>query len=253
MSSSPVVANNNRRAQRISLALPIRVETQVDASVSWSEITRLSDVSAFGAGFNLKRPIKRGRLILLTMPLPRQLRCYDFMEAQYKIWGLVRRCVPVGNFADGEDYAHGVAFIGKNPPASFAENPARLYDLESDHAEEGLWSVAEATPYLDEKKLPKEQRRQTRFPIPENITVEVLDADGNVTGRETTVTENLSLGGASVFTTLDAVVGSFLRVTSERQQTEIISVVRGRRIAPDGISRLHIEFIDHFFPLEGVD
>jgi hypothetical protein len=29
--------------------------------------------------------------------------------------------------------------------------------------------------------------------------------------------------------------------------------VRGRRIAPDGISRLHIEFVDRFFPLERIE
>src|SRR4051812_31044758 len=52
----PVVEKENRRIQRISLPLPVRVEVRLDPTVNWYEITRLKDVSAFGAGFTLKRP-----------------------------------------------------------------------------------------------------------------------------------------------------------------------------------------------------
>jgi hypothetical protein len=47
--------------------------------------------------------------------------------------------------------------------------------------------------------------------------------------------------------------GSFVRVASDRYSIKIISVVRGRRLGPDGLPRLHLEFIDHFFPLEGIE
>lgn len=68
-----------------------------------------------------------------------------------------------------------------------------------------------------------------------------------------TVTENISLGGASIFTSLNVEVGDFLRITSEQYKTTIISIVRGKRVGPDGIPRLHVEFVDRFFPLEGVE
>lgn len=249
MLSSQVSEKETRKINRIPLALPLRVETQVDQKVFWSEITRLSDVSAFGAGFNLQRPIKRGRVVQMIMPMPRQLRCFDFMEPQYKVWGVVRRCVKTRG--ESESYAHGVAFIGKNPPPGFSENPAKLFDITT-RGEEGLWHVKEASLRADESHLPKDQRRHTRFPIPETIIVEVLDEDGSVVRSESTVTENLSLGGASIFTTLEVNIGSFLRVTSQRYSTTIISVVRGKRFGNDSIPRLHIEFIDHFFPLEGI-
>jgi hypothetical protein len=42
-------------------------------------------------------------------------------------------------------------------------------------------------------------------------------------------------------------------VTSDRFNITILSVVRGSRTAPDGITRLHLEFIDRFFPLEGIE
>ncbi len=251
MLSTPVSDKASHRLQRVPLSLPIRIEAKVNRNIVWNEITRLSDVSAFGAGFNLTRPVKRGRLIFMTLPMPRQLRNYDLMEPQYKVWGLVRRCLPVSSRLNEESYAHGVAFIGKHPPVSFLENPAKLYEI-THRDEKGLWNFTEAHSNPDEAHLPKDQRRHTRFQIPVTILIEKLDEDGNVSVSESTVTENLSLSGASTFTTLDVNPGDFVRVTSEQYNAKIIAVVRGRRKAADGISRLHIEFIDHFFPLEGI-
>lgn len=252
LSNTSVSEKEVRRLQRIGLALPIRIEGKVNRDVVWSEITRLQDVSAFGAGFNLNRPVKRGRLVAMTMPMPRQLRCYDFLEPQYKIWGLVRRCVTVRNATDIDQYAIGVAFIGKHPPHSFIENPAKLYDI-TQLEDKGFWKIVEASDRPDERDLPKELRRHSRYQIPVNVLLEILDEEGNVIEAEMTVTENLSLGGASVFTSLNADVGSFVRVTSEQYNTTIISVARGKRLGPDSIPRLHLEFIDHFFPLEGIE
>jgi len=250
--STIVAETENRRIQRISLPLPVRVEVKVDRTVTWNEITRLSDISAFGAGFPLKRPIKRGRLALLTLPMPRQLRSYDYGEAQYRIWALVRRCISVSQKADEPLYSVGVAFIGKSPPADYLQHPARLYDI-SHQQSEGLWHITEADLLQDDSDLPRDLRRQTRFHIPESLVLELMDENGDVVKSETTVTENISLGGAAVFTQFEVEAGSFIRVSSQRHDVQIISVVRGKRVGPDGITRLHLEFIDRLFPLEGIE
>ena len=244
----------NRRIQRISLPLPVRVEVVVDQNVSWNEITRLSDLSAFGAGFSLTRPIKRGRLLQLTLPMPRQLRSYDFSEPQYKVWALVRRCIGVASKTSEREYAIGVAFTGKSPPPGYLDDPSRLYDIS--HREEestGFWHIVPAELSADEGELPNEIRKQTRLRIAEPLLLERLDASSNVIASEATVTENISLGGAAVFTTMDAPAGTFLRVSSERFNVTILSIVRAARIGGDGIKRVHIEFIDRFFPLDGVE
>ncbi len=250
--NTSVDVKEDRRIQRIGLALPIRIEGKVNQEVAWSEITRLQDVSAFGAGFVLNRPVKRGRLVALTMPMPRQLRCYDYMEPQYRIWGLVRRCIGVRGKSDADQYAIGVAFIGKHPPVSYKDNPAKLYEI-TQLEEKGFWHIVEAPDRPDERDLPKELRRHSRYQIPVNVLLEILDEEGNVIEAEMTVTENISLGGASVFTSLHADVGSFIRVSSEQYDTTIISVVRGKRLGTDSIPRLHVEFIDHYFPLQGIE
>lgn len=212
----------------------------------------MEDVSAFGAGFVLKRPVKRGRLILISAPMPRQLRCYDFLEPQYRIWGLVRRCVPITANPGAETYAVGAAFVGKTPPSAFNDNPAKLYDLSS-RSDGGLWQLVEAAAIPDESDLPTYLRRHTRFAIPETLVIELLDENGDVAASEVSVTENISVGGAAVFTSFNVEAGSFLRVRSDRLDASIISVVRGKRVGADGIVRLHLEFIDHLFPLEGIE
>lgn len=225
----------------------------MDRDVTWNEITRLSDVSAFGAGFVLKRPVKRGRLVIMTIPMPRQLRSYDFSEAQYRIWAVVRRCISVGKTADKPEYSIGAGFIGKTPPPVYFENPAMLFDIsQRDGRGNGFWQIGPADLKAEDGDLPNDLRKQTRFFIPESLRLERVDSAGNVIESETTVTENISLGGAAVFTTLKAEAGEFFRVSSDRFNVTILSVVRGTRVGQDGITRLHLEFIDRLFPLEGI-
>jgi hypothetical protein len=184
--------------------------------------------------------------------MPRQLRTFDFSDPQYRIWSIVRRCVPVRTPEGEMRYSIGVAFTGKNPPSKYAEDPATLYEI-THRNEDGLWHITEAPENPDQSKLSKEERRQTRFFIPEEVKLEVLDQDGNIAEAEVTVTENISFGGAAIFTSLTVSNGAFVRLTSQRHDIKIISVVRASRKGADGLTRLHLEFVDHFFPLEGID
>lgn len=252
MQTTVSTQTENRRLNRISLSLPIRVEGKVNNQMKWDEITRLSDVSAFGVGFILNRPVKRGRLIRLTIPLPRKLRCYDFTESQYKIWGIVRRCIPTENSRKNAVYALGVAFIGRKPPDSYLNDPSKIYDI-SHREEEGLWKITDALDFPDESHLPKEVRRHSRYPIPVSLIIESLDENRNVIASEETVAENISLSGAAVFSSLPIQPGSFVRVRCAQYDISIISIVRGKRLGIDNIPRLHLEFIDRFFPLEGIE
>lgn len=243
---------SHRRIQRVALTLPIKVEGKDGKAEGWEEITRLKDISAFGAGFTLRRPVKRGRLILLTLPMPRKMRCYDFLEAQYRIWAIVRRCIKLEGKIEGGNYLIGVAFIGRTPPKSYLEDPSVIYEI-TDRADEGLWEITTAPAEPDEDHLPSEERRHSRYEIPISVTVEVYDSDGNVIRREETVTENISVSGAAVFSSIDMEVGSFVKISCKQYSTSIKAVIRGKRTGPDGIPRLHVEFVDQFFPLEGIE
>ena len=67
------------------------------------------------------------------------------------------------------------------------------------------------------------------------------------------MTENISRRGAAVFTTLLVERGRLVRLTSTQYQLSIVAAVRGRRAGPDGIMRLHLEFVDRQWPLEGIE
>jgi len=182
----------------------------------------------------------------------RQLRNFDHAEPQYRVWGLTRRCIPTGTAANPE-YAIGIAFIGRNPPADYIEHPSRLYELMERTGDDiSLWHIGQADLRADDSHLPSDQRKQTRFFIPEPVVIEQHDDRGNVLMSERTVTENISLGGAAVFTTRQLSAGTFVRFISERYDMNILSIVRGSRTGPDAITRLHLEFIDRLFPLEGI-
>lgn len=187
----------------------------------------------------------------MTIPTPRKLRSFDFTEPQCKVWGLVRSCITRKNVSSPDIYAVGTAFIGKHPPKNYFNDPAMLFDI-SQRSDGSMWQVVNTQNNPDESRLSKELRRHSRYSIPANVIVEIVDSEGNVQASEPTFTENLSLSGAALFTTFAAEVGSFVRVKCEQDNVSIIAVVRGRHNSQDGIPRLHIEFVDRFFPLEGI-
>src|SRR5690348_5593792 len=124
----PQERNWKRIRERLALQLPVRVRVRETLDFEWTEVTRLSNVTPFGAGFTLKRPTERGRLLHMTIPMPRQLRVFDHVEDQYRIWAIVRYMkAAVAN--DQTIFNVGVAFIGKRPPASYEAEPWKRYDI----------------------------------------------------------------------------------------------------------------------------
>jgi hypothetical protein len=242
-----------RLRERIKLALPVRVVCRESAGHEWIEVSRLADVTPFGARFTVSRPTEVGRLLHLTLPMPRQLRCFDHIEDQYRVWALVRHVTPRLE-PNGDVQIHyevGVAFTGKNPPASYARDPSTRYDIDIISAENNLWQLRE----VDEKEAGGEASRskETRLHMALSVRVEVFDEEGRVSASEQTVTENISRRGAAVWTTLKAERGRFVRLTSTDSGLSVIAAVRATRTGPDGIPRLHLEFIDRQWPLEGLE
>lgn len=244
---------SRRLRERIKLALPVRVHGREADGREWMEMSRLSDVTPFGACFVLTRPTERGRLLHLTMPMPRQLRCFDHIEDQYRVWALVRRVSPLAQ-GGGEPLRVevGVAFAGKHPPASYLEAPATRYEVDDLSKESNLWTLR-ALAVEKEAGGAAERSEETRLQLAFNVTVEVFDEEGRVSASEQTVTENISRRGASLWTTLAVERGRFVRVTSLDHGLSVIAVVRSTHAGPDGIPRLHVEFVDQQWPLEGIE
>lgn len=242
-----------RKRERLEISLPVRVQGRESEDYEWVEMTRLLDATPFGAGFTISRPTETGRLLHLTLAMPRQLRCFDHIEPQYRVWSLVRY-FRVLSKADGSPprFGVGVAFIGKRPPASFETDPSRRYEVAPTPTESGLWTLKESSPGEDQHIPSEDARPETRHHIPVEVVVETFNDKGEISASETTVTENLSRRGAAVFTTLGVARGRFVRVTSSQYQISVIAAVRAHRPGPDGVMRLHLEFVDNVWPLEGM-
>lgn len=235
-----------RIRERLELKLPVRVRCRETPEFEWSEITRLIDVTPFGAGFTLRHPVEKGRLLHMTIPMPRQLRVYDHVEEQYRVWALVRyvRTVqPPGSQA--VVFEVGAAFIGKHPPPSYQENPAKRYDIGGQTPD----SLSIAEDWMPEESMSTDKRVQTRHNIPVDMLIETLNDKGEIEFREQTVAEDISEKGAAVYTSLDLPVGRFIRLTSEQYRVTVHAAVRGRSMGAAGIPRIHVEFVDRDWPL----
>ncbi|HEV2762523.1 MAG TPA: PilZ domain-containing protein [Pyrinomonadaceae bacterium] len=243
---------SRRVRERLKLNLPVRVHSREPEGREWTEVTRLLDVTPFGAGFTLSRPVSAGRLLHLSLPMPRQLRCYDYVEPQYGVWALVRHVSQVEprKGSTALTFQIGVAFVGRQPPASYLADPTTRYEVAANATEAGLWGVREAEEG-DGTKTPRSA--ETRLQMAFDVTVEVLDADGAAEAYETTVTENVSRKGAAVFTSLKVGRGRFVRLTSLQTGLSLLATVRAARTGPDGIPRLHLEFVGAQWPLEGIE
>ena len=230
-----------RIRERLPLTLPVRVRGRDTPTFEWTEVTRLTNVTPFGAGFTLRHPTEKGRLLHMTIPMPRQLRVFDHVEDQYKIWAVVRY-IKTSIVENKTVFEVGVAFIGKRPPASYETEPSKRYDITN--------TEFQATKSADEILIPfADQRAYTRHNIAVDMRIEIVDDAGNVIEQEQTVTENISAKGATLFTTLEVPSGRFVRLTSEQYRITVHAAIRSRSKGADGVPRIHVEFIDKEWPL----
>jgi hypothetical protein len=240
----------HRRPKREASSLPVRVECHESEDHRWEDVTQLLDVSPFGSRLQIKHPTEPGRLLHLTVPMPRRLRCFDHEEEQYRIWSLVRhvKALPAAD----EELPHfqiGVAFIGKDRPPTHEIDPAQRYGIAPGLTGSDFWSLRKGpdsdSPHLDSR----DRRTEERYDIADHVILEVYDAEGRVFDKDEAQTENISRHGMAVITNLDIVRGRYIRVRSAQYKIAIIAAVR--RLVPVGAknkNRLHLEFVDQQWP-----
>jgi hypothetical protein len=240
-----------RLRERLEIQLPVRVHCRESADHGWVEKTRLVDITPFGARLTLGRPTETGRLLHLSMPLPSQLRSFDYEQEQYNVWALVRHATPLAQKEESRPphFLIGVAFIGKHPPLSFEADPSQRYEISSAPAGENLWNMRERADLEAASSTGAGERRaETRRTMAFDVVIEVYDAEGKVEASESARTENISRRGMAVKTELNILRGRFVRVRSAHFDVAVIAAVRRLRRGTDGRNRLHLEFVDQQWP-----
>ncbi|MBA3768160.1 MAG: PilZ domain-containing protein [Acidobacteria bacterium] len=244
-----VEGKQRRLRERLEIQLPVRVHCRESEDHGWVEKTQLIDITPFGARLLIGRPTEPGRLLHLTMPLPRQLRCFDYTDEQYNIWALVRHARPLARESNGlPRFEIGVAFIGKHSPLSFETDPARRYEISDAPSDNNLWSMRERPDAEASHASLSERRAEARSTVTTDVVVEVYDADGKVFAGEYARTENISRRGMAVICELDIARGRYVRVRSAHYQVAVIAAVRRLRRGRDGLNRMHLEFVDQRWP-----
>ena len=230
-----------QRAGLESMSLNAVVKGKEKGDRQWKEVADLISFSATGSSFNLARHCEPGTLVSLMVPLPAHMRCYDHHKESYRVWGLIQHCEPMS--ADVTSSFHvGVAFIGKEAPASYKTNPRQHYRI-SGVNEDGMWQVTES-------KTPFKKRAEVRFWRSIDLYLALIDTRSGSAGGERTVAENVSRSGAAVFTTLDVGIGDRVKFISAEYDFSGLAVVCNTQVGDDDRTRLHLKFVENTFPVE---
>jgi PilZ domain len=213
------------------------------------EATSLFNITARGGTLLLSRPPEPGQLLRLTLPTPRRTP----RQKKKYLWALVWAVAGPGeeqaaDFKDDPRHHVSVIFVGEEIPSGGEGAPRYTYLAEEDGRFRLQRLLSDARPPERQR-----QRRESRISIPVEVTIELINADGAAVAGERTVTENISRGGAAVWTSLAVKAHQLVRLMCERPRVSITAIVRARRTGPDGIARLHLEFVDGQWPLERME
>jgi hypothetical protein len=285
MPPASALSTERRKALRTEIAIPVRVQGFEADGSTWSESTSTSDVSMGGISFALERNVAMGQVLLLVLPLPKQLRQFDLNSGSYRIYALVRGA----RNKEGRRRV-GVMFFGKFPPRGFQEHPGARFLLPGDApggpppsspspaATQAPTAPAAppARPAEPSATLPPsppvapspppqvapqpaappvpgapggiERRKHPRYSLFMNFSLQQVDEWGAVLQEELTVADSLGKGGAEVPTTLDLAEGDVVILQETGGGFATRAEIRGVTRGADGVGRLHLKFIDRLIP-----
>lgn len=224
-SSKASTDENRRRVGRFKLSIPARVTGYDRNSGKWHEMTETIDVSRTGVRLRLRRRVKYGTVLFVTLPLPSKLRSHGFAEQTYNVYTLVRRVEPPRQGIR----AIGVEFLGEHPPNGFLEKPWGVFRVKR-------WNG-------------NERRRFQREELSEAVSIEYFDESMQLIKREVAKTENISRFGLRVVGTTAPPEFDLIAIRCPRFKFEALAALRNRYQGKDGLERLCLQLIEKEFPL----
>ena len=237
--------NEKRKSSRHQTKISSVILFRESEDEGWEEITEITTASRNGAGFTVSRECQVGRLVSLMMQMPRELRLYDHDEEVYLMLGIVQNCYET-TLNEMPCFHVGVAFIGKQIPDSFIENPMQCYRILG-MTPEGLWESVESAKQF-------KPRKQSRFWRRFNVTVARRDWEKRTRTKVDVVSRDISAGGMSVWGPLDAHIGEKVKISCPEHDFYAIAIVRNRteNEADENKSSVHFEFLGTEFPMEKI-
>jgi CheY-like chemotaxis protein len=212
---------NRRRCQRFPLTMPTLVVGYDGKNGRWEETVETADASRTGITLQLRRRVRHGSVVHLTLPLPARLRNHGVDEPHYQVYALVRRVQPA---KDGVRVT-AVEFVGAHPPMGYLDKP---------------WATFQTKPWAGgERRLtPREERG-------ESVWIEYFTEDLYCLRQEAARTEDVSTGGLRLIVRSAPAEFEFARISYPERGIESYAVVCNRFIKRDGFERLCVQFINN--------
>jgi len=220
-----VSRDNRRRCERMKLAMPARAMGFDRKNGKWNEMSETIDVSRTGLTLRMKRRVRHGNVLYLTLPMPIKLRSHGYSEPHYSVYALVRRVEPARQGAR----VVGLEFLGEHPPAGFLEKPWALFRTKK-------WDGSE-------------RRRAIRVRTTETIRIEYFSDAMQLLTSEEARTEDVSRTGLRVAVRAAPAEFDLVRVSCSANRFEALAAASNRFIAKDGVERLCVRFLEKEWPI----
>ena len=218
-------ASNRRRCDRFNLSVPVLMAGYDGAGGKWQEVAKTIDVSRLGVAVKMRKRVRHGAVLHVTLPLPMKLRSHGFSEPGYNMYAIVRRV----ELPKDETRVVGLEFIGKNPPAGYLYKPWATFRTQK-------WVGA------DRRFEPREKRA-------EPVVVEFLNESMKSLGRTVGVTENISRGGARICVKSSPPEFDLVKITNVDRTFDSLALVRNHYVERDGYDRLCVQFVNNKWPM----
>jgi hypothetical protein len=215
----PEMATERRRTRRVPIRLPVRVKGRDPDGTEWEEMTNCDNASAGGVAVALRRPVRIGQVLHLSLPLPTRFRQYDIVEPSYHVYALVRR-------RTGSPARVGVLFLGRHPPQGSESLPTETFVLPGD-----------APPGAAERHV-----------VQVLLRLSADQAPGGAAREQRALAENITARTAEVKAALPVAKGTLLVVEEIDGGFKTRAEVRSIAIEKDGQARLSLLLVDDPFP-----
>lgn len=230
---------STRFHERQKLRIPVEVHYFDRNQREVVEQAETEEATICGIGFILSHPVEPNSLVRLRLPMPKELRLFDFGKPFYEVWGIVRSLKLLEtNEPDQIRVMIGAALTGSNPPKSFLDNPNTFYDLKPFLRNKSFWDARE----LPRRSSPFTRSFEERRAIETKVILETIYG-GEIYEAVEAETINISESGAAIVTKLSNDYPQYVLVKTKDRTTSLLAAVRGVHEIDSSHLRLHLEFI----------
>ena len=212
--------DNRRRCERFRLSIPARITGFEKKTGKWNEMTETVDVSRTGVNLRMRRHVRHGTVLYVTLPLPSKLRGHGYAEPSYNVYALVRRVDPPRN---GSRLV-GLEFLGEHPPMGYLDKP---------------WSSFQTRKWGGGNRRRRDRREQIEI-----IAIEYFNESMHLVAKEMGRTENISRGGMRVCVRTPPPEFDMIRINCPSRGFESFAAVCNRYVGKDGFDRLCLKFLN---------